>query len=383
MAETTYAKGLEGVIAAESDICQIDGANGKLYYRGYSIEDLAEQSSFEETTFLLLNEKLPSKAELDDFSHRMRQSRGLAELVRDMIRRFPEAGSSMELLQSVISYLSGTVEHQIKHSATCNCRQTLHQIAQMTTVLAAYERFRQGKDYVEPRDDLSAGANFLYMLRGEEPSSEEGRIFDTCLVLHAEHGFNASTFTARVVASTYSTCYCSISAAIGALAGFLHGGANERVMDMLDEIGSIDKVDSWLDKALGERRKVMGMGHRVYKAKDPRSIVMEKMLQQLCKQKGDSTIYDMLKAVERGFRDRMEEKGKPIYPNVDFFSGAVYALLGIPRDLFTPIFAASRSAGWLAHILEQRKDNRLFRPKALYVGPEPRPYVPIQKRPAN
>ncbi len=383
MAETTYAKGLEGVIAAESDICQIDGANGKLYYRGYSIEDLAEHSSFEETTFLLLNEKLPSKAELDDFGHRMRQSRGLAESVRDMIRQFPEAGSPMELLQSVISYLSGTVEHQIKHSATCNCRQTLHQIAQMTTVLAAYERFRQGQSYVEPKADLSAGANFLYMLRGEEPSPEEGRIFDTCLVLHAEHGFNASTFTARVVASTYSTCYCSISAAIGALAGFLHGGANERVMDMLDEIGSIDKVDSWLDKALSEHRKVMGMGHRVYKAKDPRSIVMENMLQQLCARKGDSSIYDMLKAVEKGFRDRMEEKGKPIYPNVDFFSGAVYTLLGIPRDLFTPIFAASRSAGWLAHILEQRKDNRLFRPKSLYVGPEPRPYVPIQKRPAS
>lgn len=383
MAETTYAKGLEGVIAAESDICRIDGANGKLYYRGYSIEDLAEHSSFEETTFLLLNEKLPSKAELDDFSHRMRRSRDLKEPVQDMIRQFPPAGSPMELLQSVISYLSGTVEHQIRHSATCNCRQTLHQIAQMTTVLAAYERFRQGKSYVEPRADLSDGANFLYMLRGEEPSPEEGRIFDTCLVLHAEHGFNASTFTARVVASTYSTCYCSISAAIGALAGFLHGGANERVMDMLDEIGSIDKVDTWLDKALGEHRKVMGMGHRVYKAKDPRSIVMEKMLQQLSERKGDSGVYDMLKAVEKGFRDRMEEKGKPIYPNVDFFSGAVYALLGIPRDLFTPIFAASRSAGWLAHILEQRKDNRLFRPKALYVGPEPRPYVPIQKRPAS
>jgi citrate synthase len=237
MAETTYAKGLEGVIAAESDICQIDGANGKLYYRGYSIEDLAEHSSFEETTFLLLNEKLPSKTELDDFSLRMRQSRGLKDPVRDMIRHFPPGGSPMELLQSVISYLSGTVEHEIRHSATCNCRRTLHQIAQMTTVLATYERFRQGKSYVEPRADLSDGANFLYMLRGEEPSPEEGRIFDTCLVLHAEHGFNASTFTARVVASTFSTCYCSISAAIGALAGFLHGGANERVMDTLDEIG--------------------------------------------------------------------------------------------------------------------------------------------------
>ncbi len=380
MPETTYAKGLEGVIAAESEICQIDGANGKLYYRGYSIEDLADHSSFEETTYLLLMEHLPARQELKSFAARMRASRGLAPPVLDMIRHFPPAGSPMELLQSVIAYLSGTVEHQIQHSATCNCRRTLHQIAQITSVLAAYHRFREGKSYVEPRSDLSQGANFLYMLRGEEPTPEEGRIFDTCLVLHAEHGFNASTFTARVVASTYSTCYCSISAAIGALAGFLHGGANERVMDTVDEIGSKENIELWLDKALAEKRKVMGMGHRVYKAKDPRAIVMEKMLTELSQQRGDSHLYDVLKQLEKSFRARMEEKGKPIYPNVDFFSGAMYTLLGIPRDLFTPIFAAARSPGWLAHILEQRKDNRLFRPKALYIGPQPREYVPLEAR---
>ena len=380
MTETTYAKGLEGVIAAESEVCQIDGANGKLYYRGYSIEELAKYSSFEETTYLLLYEKLPRKEELEDFSQRMRESRGLQKSVRNMIRDFPPTGSPMELLQSVISYLSSSVEHQIQHSATCNCRDTLHQISQMTTVLATYQRFREGKSYVEPRSDLSQGANFLYMLRGREPTPQEGRIFDTCLTLHAEHGFNASTFTARVVASTYSTCYCSISAAIGALAGFLHGGANERVMDMVDEIGTKDNVDAWLDKALGERRKVMGMGHRVYKAKDPRSIVMEDMLAELSKQRGDSSLCDILKQIETSFRARMEEKGKPIYPNVDFFSGAVYALLGIPRDLFTPVFAAARSPGWLAHILEQRNDNRIFRPRALYAGSEPRAYVPIEDR---
>ena len=380
MAEATYSKGLEGVITAESEICQINGAEGKLYYRGYSIEDMARYSSFEETTYLLLYEKLPSKTELADFSMRMRESRQINPVVQHMIANFPPAGSSMELLQSAISYLSGTVEHQIKHSATCNCRRTLHQIAQMAIVLATYQRFREGKDYLESRDDLSQGANFLYLLRGEEPSEAEGRMFDTCLLLHAEHGFNASTFTSRVVASTFSTCYCSISAAIGALAGFLHGGANEHVMEMLDEIGSIDNVDAWLDKALGEHRKVMGMGHRVYKAKDPRAIVMEQMLKELSGLKDDMRYYDFLKKVEKGFRERMEEKGKPIYPNVDFFSGAVYTLLGIPRDLFTPIFAAARSAGWLAHILEQRKDNRIFRPRALYVGPLPRTYVPLEQR---
>jgi citrate synthase len=203
---------------------------------------------------------------------------------------------------------------------------------------------------------------------------------DVCLLLHAEHGFNASTFTARVVASTYSTCYFSISAAIGALAGFLHGGANERVMDMVDEIGSVDKIDAWLDKALAEKRKVMGMGHRVYKAKDPRSVVTEKMLAELSQQRQHCGVYEFLKRLEESFRSRMETRGKPIYPNVDFFSGAVYTMLGIPRDLFTPIFAIARSSGWLAHILEQRKDNRLFRPKALFSGPQPRPYVAIAQR---
>ena len=381
MAEVTYSKGLEGVIAAESQICQIDGANGRLYYRGYPIEDLAQHSSFEETTFLLLYERLPSKLELADFSQRMRKSRGLHPSVQSMIRNFPPSGSVMELLQAVISYLSGSVQHQIRHSAVCNCRRTLHQISQITTVLATYQRFKEGKSYLEPRTDLSQGADFLYLLRGTEPSKREGEIFDTCLVLHAEHGFNASTFTARVVASTLSTCYCSISAAIGALAGPLHGGANEWAMDMLYEIGTPENVEPWLERALAEHRKVMGMGHRVYKAKDPRATVMEGILRELSEEKGDFRLHDLLKKLEAAFRVRMDEEGKPLYPNVDFFSGAVYTMLGIPRHLFTPIFAAARSPGWLAHILEQRKDNRLFRPKALYVGSEPRPYVPIDERP--
>lgn len=378
MADTTYSKGLEGVIAAESTICQIDGANGRLYYRGFPIEDLAQHSNFEETAYLLLYEELPSREELEDFSHRMRSSRELRPPVQDMIEHFPAAGSPMELLQSVIAYLSSTVEHIIRHSTTCNCRQTLHQVAQMLPVLATYQRFKDGKRYLESRDDLSDGANFLYLLRDEEPSPQEGRILDTCLVLHAEHGFNASTFTARVVASTYSTCYCSVSAAIGALAGFLHGGANERVMDALDEIGSPQNIRAWLDRTLGAHEKVMGMGHRVYKTTDPRATIMEQLLQELSDEKGDHRLYDFLKQIEEEFRVRME--GKPLYPNVDFYSGAVYTLLGIPRYLFTPIFAAARSPGWLAHILEQRKDNKLYRPKSLYVGPEPRRYVPIEER---
>ena len=380
MTQTTYAKGLEGVVAAESVICQIDGANGRLYYRGFSIDDLAEFSSFEEATYLLLYEKLPSSLELAEFSDRMRSQRPIPDAVQSMIREFPPGGSAMELLQSVISYLSGSVEHVIQHSATCNCRQTLHQISQIATVLATHQRFREGKSYVEPRADLSHGANFLYMLRGEEPDPYEGQVMDLCLLLHAEHGFCASTFTARVVASTLSTCYCSISAAIGALYGSLHGGANDGVLTMLEEIGTRENVEPWLEAALANKQKIMGMGHRVYKAIDPRAVIIEKHLQKLCELKGDSRLYDMLKAVEKGFRRRMEEKGKPLYPNVDFFSGTVYAMLGIPKELFTPIFAIARTSGWLAHILEQREDNRLFRPKCLYVGSEPVAYVQLSDR---
>lgn len=380
MADVSYAKGLEGVIAAESSICKIDGEHGKLFYRGYPITELAKHSTFEETVFLLLYERLPTQGELDAFSKRMRESRRLAPPIREMIRTFPVGAHPMELLQSVISYLSGYVEHKIEHSATCNCRDTLHQVVQLSTVVAAYKRYRDGEEYVEPRTDLSHGANFLYMVRGKEPEPYEGEIMDKCLILHAEHGFNASTFTARVVASTLSTCYASISAAIGALYGSLHGGANERVMAMVEDIGSKENVEKWVNDALDNHRKVMGMGHRVYRAKDPRSIIMENFLEELSEKKGDSRYLDILKEVERVFRARMETSGKPIYPNVDFFSGAVYSLLGIPRQLFTPVFAMARVAGWLAHILEQRVGNRIYRPRSLYNGPEAGEYVPIANR---
>lgn len=380
MSEETYAKGLEGVVAAESEICRIDGQNGKLFYRGYSVEDLAKYSSFEETTYLLLYEKLPTSDELEEFVRRMRASRPLPPIIMNMIRDFPAEGSPMELLQSVISYLSNSVEHKMEHSTICNCRDTLHQVSQIATVLAAYERFKEDKPYIGPTSDLSQGANFLYMLRGKEPEPYEGRIFDVCLLLHAEHGFNASTFTARVVASTYATCYCSISAAIGALSGFLHGGANERVLNMIDQIGTSENVEPWLDDALKEKRKIMGMGHRVYKTKDPRAVIMEEFLKELSEKKNDHHLYEVLKKLENSFRARMEKSGKQLYPNVDYFSGAVYSLLGIPRHLFTSIFAMARVAGWLAHVLEQRKDNRIYRPKCLYVGPEPHDYVPMEKR---
>ncbi|TFG57992.1 MAG: citrate synthase, partial [Spirochaetales bacterium] len=277
-------------------------------------------------------------------------------------------------------YLSGSVEHVIDHSPTCNCRITLHQVAQIASVIAAYSRFREGKEYVEPDDSLDHGSNFLYMLRGEKPEKDEGRMMDACFVLHAEHEFNASTFTARVVASTLSTCYSSISAAIGALYGSLHGGANEQVLKMLEEIGSVDNVEAWVTKTLNENNKIMGMGHRQYKAMDPRAVIMKKFLEDFSGKKKDDKNYKMLVKINDIVREYMDKKGKPIYPNVDFYSGSLYSLMGVPDDLFTPLFAAARVAGWLAHILEQRKDNRLFRPESLYVGPDELTYVPIESR---
>jgi citrate synthase len=380
MENKPYSKGLEGVVADESRICKIDGANGKLYYRGYSIEDLAAYSNYEEVCYLLLYEKLPTTDELKDFSQRMRESRPLVQPVLDMIRSFPDSAHPMELLQSSVSYLSGYVKHRIEHSATCNCRNTLYQVSQLAGVVATYGRYRERKEYLPPRMDLSHGANFLYMLHGSEPDPVEGEIMDKCLLLHAEHDFNASTFAARVVASTLSTCYCSISSAVGALYGSLHGGANQRVVEMAEEIGNKNNVAPWMEKAFAQKRKVMGMGHREYKAKDPRANIIQQYLVQLSEKKKDFRYYEILQEVEKVFRGKMETAGKPIYPNVDFYSGAVYRLLGIPAILFTPIFAMGRVAGWLAHILEQRSDNRIYRPESLWTGPEPRAYVPIEKR---
>ncbi|MDA3957543.1 citrate/2-methylcitrate synthase [Oceanispirochaeta sp.] len=380
MSEEVIHKGLEGVFVTKTSICRVNGEEGRLYYYGYPIEVLEKYSSFEETSYLLLYGHLPNRVELDDFTVKMRKSRKISPPILDMIRSFPRESHPMELLQSSINFLSGYVDHKIEHSAYCNCRQTLHQIAQLPTIIAAFHRIKNGQESIAPRDDLNHGANFLYMLRGVAPDREEGEIMDKCLILHAEHGLNASTFTARVVASSLSTCYCSISAAIGSLYGSLHGGANEKVVSMLKEIDSVNDVRPFLEEASRTRRKIMGMGHRVYKAMDPRAVLMEGYLKTLSAKKGNSVNYNMLKEIQKVFREMMDEKEKAIYPNVDFFSGAVYDLMDIPSSLFTPIFAMARAPGWLSHILEQRQDNRIFRPKALFEGPLDREFIPIENR---
>lgn len=380
MATAEYSRGLEGVIAAESSICKIDGQAGELYYRGYAISELVQKASFEEVIYLLLHEDLPSRSDYDAFHLKVRSHRDIDPKVLEMIKNFPPDSHPMELLQSSIAYLSAYAKQRIQHSATCHCGSTLHQVVQLATVVAASYRISQGQEYIPPRTDLSFGANFLYMLRGEAPGKLEGDIMDACFTLHAEHHFNASTFTARVVASTNSTCYSCISAAIGALSGSLHGGANERVMNMLRDIGSPDNASSWVEEKLSARAKIMGMGHRVYKVKDPRAVIMEDFLKTLSDVKNNDTSYRILKTLEQVTGDHMKQRGKDIYPNVDFFSGSVYDLLGIPSILFTPIFAASRVSGWLAHILEQRQDNRLYRPTAIYTGPDARPVSVLADR---
>ncbi len=370
MASIEYAKGLEGVIAAESSICRIDGQQGELYYRGYPISELARKTSFEEVVYLLLYGDLPKKNGYDEFHLKVRSQRDIHPQILEMIKAFPTDSHPMELLQSSIAYLNAYTHDKISDPPNPDCTSNLHQVTQLATVVAAYYRIHQGYEYVAPRKDLNFGANFLYMLRGEEPGELEGNIMDACFTLHAEHHFNASTFTARVVASTNSTCSSSISAAIGALYGSLHGGADEKVMNMVDAIGGPDLAEEWVNNALANKEKIMGMGHRVYRAKDPRSVIMEEFLETLSREKGDDTAYRILKLIEKVAGAHMKKKNKDVYPNVDFFSGAVYNLLGIPKILYTPIFAASRVAGWLAHIIEQRSDNRLYRPTAIYTGPE-------------
>lgn len=380
MSEEVIHKGLEGVVVTKSSICKVNGEEGKLYYYGYPIDVLEKYSSYEEVSYLLLYGHLPNQKEMDDFTVKMRTARKISPPILDMIKSFPRHSHPMELLQSSINFLSGYIDHKIEHSAYCNCRQTLHQVAQLPTIVAAFHRIKNGQEFIPPREDLNHGANFLYMLTGKVPDKEEGDIMDKCLILHAEHGLNASTFTARVVASSLSTCYCSISAAIGSLFGSLHGGANEKVVNMLKEIDSVEDVRPFLEEASKNKRKIMGMGHRVYKAMDPRAILMEEYLKTLSEKKNNYVNYNILKEIQNVFREMMDEKDKAIYPNVDFFSGSVYALMDIPPSLFTPIFAMSRASGWLSHILEQRQDNRIFRPKAIFEGILDRDFVPIGER---
>lgn len=370
--------GLEGVPVAESAVSFVDGRRARLEYRGIAVETLAEDSCYEETAWLLLKGDLPNQKQLADFDDELRHHRRLKYQLIDLIKCLPETGHPMGALQAGVAAMGMFYPVKNVMNPECQWVSAVRIIAKMPTVVAAFHRLRHGDAAVQPRDDLDHAANFYFMLFDKEPSPAVRKIIDACMILHAEHTMNASTFSGRVTGSTLAEPYTVISSAIGTLTGPLHGGANEEVLDMLDEIGSVENVRPWAEKAVADKRKIMGFGHRVYKVKDPRATVLQKLAEHVFSETGRPPKYDIAVEMERVMAGILGPKG--IYPNVDFYSGIVYEALGIPKDLFTPIFAISRVAGWLAHWLEQLKHNRIYRPEQVYVGKRDQQYVPLEKR---
>jgi citrate synthase len=367
--------GLEGVVAAESSIGDVDGINGVLIYQGLDIHALAEHSTFEETVYLLWHGRLPRREELDALRRELAADRKLPEEVLALMRRFPRDAEPMDALRTAVSALGFYDEGARDLSREGALRTATRLTAQIPVVVATFERLRNGQEPVEPRPELNIASNFLYMLKGAEAAERDARIFDVCLILHADHELNASTFTARVIAGTLADMYGAVTGAIAALSGPLHGGANTNVMKMLLEIESPDRAEAWLRDALAGKKKIMGFGHRVYKTEDPRSVWLRKFSREIGEAKGETRWIEIL--------DKLRElmfAEKRLYPNVDYYSGSAYYLMGIPLDLFTPIFAVSRISGWTGHILEQYANNRLIRPRAAYVGPRGVAYVPIEER---
>jgi citrate synthase len=378
MASGTGGKGLEGIVAANSGICWIDGDAGVLSYRGIDIHELAEHSTFEETTFLLWNGFLPNELALREFSTHLALARRLDQRIIGMIANFPREASPMEVLRTAVSALSLYDADEKDNSHEANVRKAFNLTAQFAMIVAIYDRLRKGKDVIPPDRSLSHAANFLWMLNGEKPSETAVRTMDMALVLHAEHELNASTFAARVIAATLSDIHSAMTGAIGALKGPLHGGANEGVMRLLltiDKAGA-DPVE-YVKNMLAAKQKISGFGHRVYKTEDPRATHLREMSKQLGYDCGQPKWYEMSRAIELYIN-----ADKKLNANVDFYSASTYATLGIDIDLYTPIFAISRISGWAAHVIEQLDDNRLIRPRAEYIGPAyPAVYVPLAERP--
>jgi citrate synthase len=375
-----FKAGLEDVVAGTSSVCLVDGVEGRLLYRGYDITDLAENASFAETAFLLWYEHLPSKKEWEEFQQIFRGAIELPYQTSMILRLFPRAATPMEVLRTAISSLGHYDPDSGNTSREACLRKAIRLTARIGSIITAHERLRNGEEPILPIPGKSVAYNFLYTLSGKEPDALMERIFDICLILHADHELNASTFAARVTAATMSDMYSSVTSAIGALKGPLHGGANEAVMKMLNEIGEVSKAEAWTVNALKNKVKIPGFGHRVYRTEDPRATVLRKYAEQLAKHSGDTKWYDLSRIVEKVMYDYAQREGKKIYPNVDFYSASVYTYMKIPQALFTPIFAMSRISGWTAHILEQWANNRLIRPRAEYTGPLRLSYVPIEKR---
>ncbi|MEG4633118.1 citrate synthase [Microcoleus sp. AR_TQ3_B6] len=373
-----FKPGLEGVPATLSSISYVDGQKGLLEYRGISIEELAVKSSFLETSYLLIWGVLPTKEELEAFEHEIRYHRRIKYRIRDMMKCFPERGHPMDALQASAAALGLFYSRRALANPAYIREAVVRLLAKIPTMVAAFQQMRRGNDPVRPRDDLNYSANFLYMLNEQEPDPLLASIFDTCLTLHAEHTINASTFSAMVTASTLTDPYGVIASAVGTLAGPLHGGANEEVIDMLQQIGSVENVRPFVEKCVANKDKIMGFGHRVYKVKDPRATILQRLAEELFENFGHDDYYDIAVKLEQVVEENLGHKG--IYANVDFYSGLVYRKMGIPLDLFTPVFAIARVAGWLAHWKEQLEANRIYRPTQIYTGTHGAPYIAIEDR---
>ncbi|MBD2778332.1 citrate synthase [Iningainema tapete] len=373
-----FKPGLEGIPAAQSSISYVDGQKGILEYRGIQIEELAQKSTFLETAYLLIWGELPNKDELAEFEHEVLHHRRIKYRIRDMMKCFPESGHPMDALQASAAALGLFYSRRDLHNPAYILEAVVRLLATIPTMVAAFQLMRKGNDPVRPCDELDYSANFLYMLSEKEPDPLAARIFDVCLILHAEHTMNASTFSARVTASTLTDPYAVVASAVGTLGGPLHGGANEEVIQMLEEIGTVENVRPYVEDCLQRKAKIMGFGHRVYKVKDPRAKILQDLAEQLFAKFGHDKYYDIAQEMERVVEEKLGQKG--IYPNVDFYSGLVYRKLGIPTDLFTPVFAIARVAGWLAHWKEQLTENRIFRPTQVYNGRNGFAYVPIEQR---
>lgn len=370
--------GLVNTIAAETRMSFIDGARGVLEYVGIPIDDLARNSTFEETVWLLWRGRLPNRRELDKFVELLRHEYAVPDEIHAIISQTPRNAKPMHVLRTLVSALSLYDPEADADSQEANERKSIRLLAKTSALVAAFDRHRKGLDFVAPDPSMSIAGNFLWMLRGEKPTETMERALDVCLILHADHGFNASTFASMVTIATLSDMYSAVTSAIGTLKGPLHGGANEGVMHMLEEIGELDKVDAYVHAKLDRRDKVMGFGHRVYKAYDPRATYLKTFARQLADDTGNLKLYEMSRRIEEIMEAKVAAKG--IFPNVDFYSATTYYSLGLDIDLFTPMFVISRVSGWCGHCIEYLRDNKLIRPRADYVGPHDVEYVPITQR---
>jgi citrate synthase len=368
-------RGLEGVVAAETRLCDLDGTNGRLAYCGYDIDDLARRATFEEVAYLLWHGELPTRAELDRFNAELVAARPIPGELSQALALMPKDADPMRALQAAVAILGMHDPDATDNSRSANRRKAARLTSQMATAVCAHHRIRSGQKPVEPSRELAHAANFLYMLSGQKPTEVTGRAFDASLSLYAEHELNASTFTTRVIAATLSDMHSAVAGGVGAMKGTLHGGAGEAVMRTLLEIGELDRVDSFTDQALREKRRLMGFGHRVYTAGDPRAAILKGMAEAACRQSGQALWYDL--AVKLHAKVNAVKK---LIPNVDFYSAPLFYSIGIPLDLFTPVISLARIAGWTANLFEQYDDNRLIRPRADYKGAGRRAFAPIEKR---